>query len=137
METKKSTVNAGWVEVLFRREPTKEFKALSELKEADYEFVGESPIPIKELVRPYDVYVMLQEERFRGVPRKVKHGDVLNVRVTSPVRAIRTYVLLDPNLVKTTLTGGTYRIDLEAPHPMGMLLLPQKFSSFWENKPTT
>ena len=134
METKKSTVNAGWVEVLFRKDPKKEFKTLSDLQPDDYDFVGASPIPIQELNRPYDVYVMLHDKNFVGAPREVAHGDILNVRVTSPVRATRTYVLLEPKLIKSNLTGGTYRLDIESPYPLGSLLLPHKFPSFWEKK---
>jgi hypothetical protein len=137
METKNLSVNAGWVEVLFRKDPSKEFKILADIQEEDYEFVGPSPVPIRELLRPYDVYVMLHEQRFIGAPRNVAHGDVLNIRITSPVHAVRTYVLLNPKMIKTNLVGGTYRLDLEPSYPMGMLLLPHKFSSFWENKHTS
>ena len=137
MDTKKSTVNSGWVEVLYRKNPSKEFTTLSDIIPDDYELAGPSPVPIRELNRPYDVYVMLHENRLLGMPREVVHGDILNVCVTSPVKAVRTYVLLNPKKVKATLTGGTYRIDIEEPYPIGMLKLPQKFSSFWEDKHQT
>ena len=137
METNKSTAKEGWVEVLFRDDPNKEFNTLADVKPEDYHLTGNSPIPIKELVRPYDVYVMLHEKRLIGLSRDVRHGDILNVCITSPVRAIRTYVLLDSDKVKATLTGGvTYRLDIEPGYPLGALALTQKFPSFWTDKHT-
>ncbi len=125
---KRSATNDGWVEVLFRRNQ-KAFRELRELVPADYELVG-APVPIKELKRPYDVYVMLHRGEFKGAPRAVAHGDILNIRITSPVNAIRTYMLLDPDLVKAKLLGGTYRLDTDPEFPLGMLLLSKKFHSF-------
>ncbi len=125
---RKPTLTDGWVEVLFRKK-LQIFRELKELVPTDYELVG-APLAFKEFKRPYDVYVMLHRGEFKGAPRAVAHGDILNVRVTSPVNAIRTYVLLDPGQVKTTLPVGTYRFDMDPGLPMGMLMLPTKFNSF-------
>ncbi len=125
--TNKRIATDGWVEVLFRK-TQKVFHHISKLVPADYELVG-SPVPIKELTRPFDVYVMLHRGEFKGAPRPVAHGDIINVRIAAPTNAIRTYVMLDEKLAKATMVGGTHRIDHEPEFPLGMMVLPQKFQS--------
>ncbi len=130
MGTKKPNVNAGWVEVLFRK-TEEEFHTLSEIEPDDYGLAC-GPVPIKELNRIFDVYVMLHSGAFAGIPRPVAHGDIVNVRITSPVNAIRTYILWEPELPKQTLVGGSHRLEREPGYPLGMVVLPHKFHSFWE-----
>ena len=132
METEKRAASSGWVEVLFRK-TQKRFNTLPEVVPEDYEFIGSSPVPIRELTRPFDLYIMMVTGNF-PIPRPIAHGDIINVRITEPIRGLRTYMMIDPVIAETTLVGGTYRLDVEAKYPLGMLVLPQKFPSFWEAK---
>jgi hypothetical protein len=88
-------------------------------------------VPIKELNRPFDVYVMLNNGTLEGIPRSVAHGDILNVRILEPVNAIRTYALWKAEHKKSLVVSG-FRLDCEPGYPLGMVLLQEKFPSFWE-----
>lgn len=115
----------GYLEVLFRRQ-TKPFRRLADLHAENYTMIG-SPIPAKELLKPYDLYVLLHQGGFGAPSRAVTHGDVINVCL--PLRTC-TYVLLLPATIKTTMEPGRYNLDIDDKYPLGMQLLPQRFPSF-------
>jgi hypothetical protein len=125
--TNRQAVDGGWMEALFQRQP-KPFRQLEEIKEENYELIG-SAMPRKELSSPYDFYVMLHHRQFDGAPRAPVHGDVLNICLSQEI--IRSYLLVNPAVFKSTMTPGSYNdIEIKPGYPLGMQRLPQRFGSF-------
>jgi hypothetical protein len=124
------SVDGGWAEVLYHRAQPVRFSRLEELKEEDYQLVG-SPVPLRELDLLNDLLVMVREERFDGLPRKIAHGDVLQIVAGGRTPAARSYAVVDVDRLKATFQGGNYRLEIAAGQRLGMIKLPTRFSSFW------
>lgn len=124
----------GWVEVLFAfSKDTPSPVSLSDIKESDYMMIG-SPIPIQEVDGPYDIYQMLFEGIYPGLPRPVRSFDLINV-VQRGLPLI-TYAIVSPNADKKFLeamhaeTKVKNKVMIWPQFPHGIVELSKRISSF-------
>lgn len=125
--SEKIITGGGWAEVLLRDKPGK-FRSLSDLQEKDYRQCG-SAIPLKELPSLRDLLVMVLAGNYDGLDRAFQHGDVL--QIVTQAGAVRSYVAVHLPTLKTSGEGGSYRVEIAPGDSHGLVLLPQRFASFW------
>lgn len=129
--SEKIITGGGWAEVLLRDKPGR-FRCLADLEEKDYKQAG-SAVPLRELPSLRDLLVMVLAGRFDHLPRVFTHGDVL--QIVTPHHAVRSYVGVHIETLKNSGAGGTYRVEFAPGDQHGLILLPQRFPSFWARQP--